>query len=835
MQATTRAFLKRAGAACTAAAILIGGTLNAGAASATPAAEPTPRPTASQSSPAPTPAAPVATAERTAPPSAGLAEALKRDLDMSLADFNAQGALAAQASVIQAEVARVDPNALVTLTDDIINVRTTATDVAERAAAGSNVSITALGASAVARNATNVEALFADYISTFGAENLMSVAVTAGGEYVIRTGDLKGSLPRLAAERTFAPSLTASLQEFAARYANVVVEGAVGPATPTFEPGDSLEVINGQGFAAINAAAQAGTLCSTGWNGFNKSGAPAIISAGHCTMDGLLEDAILTNPLADKAVTGDSAIAPAFLAPLGTLGFSQFGGLGNGTTTAPAHGWNAENNIGTDVSVIDSITAGFTLTPKVAKWTGASAWSSPEQVSSDPTNVKVTAIASPVLGAPVCKSGRTTAWTCGVVDEIGAYAIAGINYPSAANPHGDPLDIRAVRGFASITNTMMNDHGDSGGPVISGTTAVGITSAGGELNNGQFLAIAADLKTALGATDGYTVKIYLNAPALTTTAPLFRLDTITGTVAEAPDGTEVIVTLDGVTTAVPVGADGAWSVAAPNKVGTFAITAQTRNGFSTSAVTEAVVEVIKETLSAPTFTFPAAQGAVTAPVAAITGTGTVGAVVELSGDATGTAIVDADGTWSVTMTPALTAGSYTVIAKQTMTDWNDSPTASRTFKVIPTVPAIIFPSNGQQFKANASPSVVSGRNIPGAAVTVTIGTKTYQATVVGSTWSVGVEQPFGSGKHSVSVVQSVGGAESMVSNATFTVLAAPAPAATSQATQVPSATPAPAAPGSVRGLAATGTSRSLAFLGVAGVLLLLGGGAVLIIRRRGTR
>jgi len=815
MQASTRAFFRRGGAACAAAAVLIGSSLTAGAASAAPTPEPAP------SSMATGIAAPPAT-DASLP--GGLDEALQRDLGMSVEEFNAQGALAATASAVQLQLAQADPGAVVSVSGDTIKVQTSAPAVAQAAAGTAKLAITPSRAALPPNkvDAASVDAVFTDYVNTFGAKDLLSVAVNATGQYLIRTGESKFGTSS-ATPQSFEPSLAPSIADFAAKYANVVVEGATGPAESKFAAGDPLDLVNGQGYAAMKFGAPGGSICSTGWNGFNKSGAPAIISAGHCTADGKFQVALLTDPLHDTPVTGNPLAPPKPVDILGQMGFSQFGGPGNGTTTANPNDGQAEGNIGTDVSVIDNISANFSQAPKVARWTAAAAWTDSAQVSTDPNNVRVTGVALPMIGAAVCKSGRTTGWTCGRINEIGAYVIAGINYPSEMNPGGDPTDLRAVRGFGSITDTIMSDHGDSGGPVISGTSAVGITSGGGQLLNGKHLAIAADLNTALAATDGYTVKIFLGKPAVTTAGTVYRGGAINGTVAGAPAGTTVTVTIDGASKDVPVGTDGTWSIKAPGVFGKFSIKAQAKNGFSTSETEESSLEVIKET--APAFTSPALNGTSAAPVTAITGTGIAGATVTLAGDVTGSAVVGSDGNWSVAVTPGLPVGSYTVTAKQSRTDWIDSPTSTNAFKVVPAAPAVTSPTNGQQFQANSGPTVFSGTNIAGAAVTLTIDGQQFQATVAGTSWSFTSGQKFAAGNHSVSVVQNVDGVDSLIAASSFTVQAAPAPPV------APAPTPS-TPPVAINSLAVTGASSSMLVGGAVGGLLLLGGGAALLFRRR---
>ncbi|MCP2261998.1 hypothetical protein LX15_005729 [Streptoalloteichus tenebrarius] len=79
--------------------------------------------------------------------------------------------------------------------------------------------------------------------------------------------------------------------------------------------------------------------------------------------------------------------------------------------------------------------------------------------------VRVDGVAEPVVGAPVCKSGRTTGWTCGRVTAVRTRVRS--QAPGAAG--------RVLGVFAHDACT---EPGDSGGPVLSGTRAVGITHGG---------------------------------------------------------------------------------------------------------------------------------------------------------------------------------------------------------------------------------------------------------------------------------------------------------------------------------------------------------------------
>jgi len=79
------------------------------------------------------------------------------------------------------------------------------------------------------------------------------------------------------------------------------------------------------------------------------------------------------------------------------------------------------------------------------------------------TTLTVTGTADPVIGAPVCKSGQTSTFTCGVIvaDRVDAHLFSS---------EGAPM---LVHGFASNACTLA---GDSGGAIVTGTLAVGISS-----------------------------------------------------------------------------------------------------------------------------------------------------------------------------------------------------------------------------------------------------------------------------------------------------------------------------------------------------------------------
>ncbi|MET7773042.1 S1 family peptidase [Nocardia sp. NPDC005366] len=79
------------------------------------------------------------------------------------------------------------------------------------------------------------------------------------------------------------------------------------------------------------------------------------------------------------------------------------------------------------------------------------------------TTLAITGTAEPVTGAPICKSGQSSTFTCGfvVADRVETQL-----YTSEG-------ESKTVRGFASSACTL---GGDSGGAIVTGTLALGITS-----------------------------------------------------------------------------------------------------------------------------------------------------------------------------------------------------------------------------------------------------------------------------------------------------------------------------------------------------------------------
>lgn len=565
----------------------------------------------------------------------------------------------------------------------------------------------------------------------------------------------------------------------------------------------ATDVVGGAGYYSPDPnGGQGGFLCSVGYAGWSPQGAPAVISAGHCTVDGTAIKSLLTTPANDTAAGGTT---PKELAPLGTVAYSQYGGPGN---SVGADG----DKSSVDISAIDVTNSELTLKPEITDWTTAS--------SNDlaASTIAVKAIGQAQVNAPASKSGRTTGLTSGTVESVEGWA---------------EVSGRWVYGFSVVGDYNMVLGGDSGGAVFQGNTAVGVVSGGNDPDpatgtpGGDFMWVA-DLQAGLARTDGYTVALKIDAPALTTPADGGTVGVggvISGTAqvgttlkVKPSNGDSFDVTVDG---------SGNWSFPAPDKLGTYSFSLTSVSGYNTSATVDASVEVKAE---APVITTPANGSTVENELTAISGTGLAGATVTLTGDVTGSAKVAEDGSWSVETD--LGIGQYTVTATQAR-DGQTSAAATVEFTVAPSAPVITGIQDGESYSGAAVPTAITGTGLTGADITVTINDAKVGETVVkDGKWSVVLKDALAPGDYAVVATQTVDGVSSSAS-VSFSVAAAPAPSPSPSGTPAPGGNP---GGGNGGGLANTGMG-DVAPLAWGALALMLGGFGALGYRkvRRATR
>lgn len=755
---------------------------------------------ADQPAPEPTPSVAAGTAG-SGLSDAALADAVRKDLGLTPEQFAGAGERGAQAAAAALQLRdvpgytgiRLEGGYIIVsgsgqeLQSKVAALAGTVPDIAVEApavpkAAGDAGAGAAAGPAAGSELAVSAEQLFQAYVRDVGPTGLQAV-LAVNGKFVIRTGEL--SAPESTADTPVAGAPAASPgkltpAQFAAKYANVELDGGA-PLKP------EADVPGGVGYQTDQQ-----TICSTGYSAFDPAGIPSVLTAGHCTDDGV-------------ATTADLLLQGLPNGRLGTFEFSQFGGPGNSTVLNP----NSPNpgNVGVDIAVLGNIREDLDPLP------ATSTYGDPSQPGPD---VKIIGTAAPVIGMPVCRSGWRTEWSCGHVSAVGIFLVGGHTYPA------DPNDIRAFSGFLSLD--VQSSGGDSGGPWISGNYAVGTHSAG-DWGGAQNFAVAATLEDSLQVLPGYQLELFLNKPELAA-APdrTYKAGTsVTGRVAAAPAsvvaaGSQVRITYAGRPPFdVPVDGVGNWSFTAPEAPGPFTFTAETVNGFSRSGPVSLDIVITPSFLPAPVITTPA--GEPLPELRTIEGTGTPGATVSLSGDATGSALADAAGHWSVSLPAPGPYGKADVTAVQTYPGLADSPAATATFTVVPPPPASTNLSDGQHLQQDALPATIKGTGLEGAEVAVSVDGKPVSAMVSGGTWSVPFPAGLAAGPYTMSMTQAVEGVSSAPAQLTVTIDAPP-----------------PVLPaGNITGgtsLANTGANGLVPAAGAAMAAIAVGGVLMLLVRRR---
>lgn len=295
-------------------------------------------------------------------------------------------------------------------------------------------------------------------------------------------------------------------------------------------------------------------ICSTGFNGFASNGTPTVATAGHC----LLGNA----PVPSDPVTANRYVQSG-PGQLGTNG----GLLGTLASSSFRFG-------GGDDSGLIPVAAASGLTPRgqVSTWNGGT--------------IPVRGMTNATPGAPICKSGRTTGWTCGTVYEVN-YEV-GVEKPD-----------KSVVSVNSVITSMCMWHGDSGGAAMIGNYAVGINSAGSWSSAAcndpdgysTVYPLGGDPNSVTMTQPGWQLQVAIDTPVISSTVG-GATPTVSGTVPNAATGTSVSLYVDGSSTAAgtaPVAANGAWSFAPGGlSTGVHTVTAVATYGTYNRSATSAV-------------------------------------------------------------------------------------------------------------------------------------------------------------------------------------------------------------------------------------------------------
>jgi putative cell wall-binding protein len=208
---------------------------------------------------------------------------------------------------------------------------------------------------------------------------------------------------------------------------------------------------------------------------------------------------------------------------------------------------------GSDAGAV-AVSPSWTPKPTVSTWGGGGGR------LTDGTPITITDLTTGVVGSPLCKSGRTTGWTCGEI------LVVNESYP-VYNRAGTPQYVNLT-----LTDVCMLP-GDSGAAALIGNNAFGLGTAGDWTGN-------CDRSSQPNAISAFFPMLTANgSPSVTTTLPEFELgvalasptyvrpsfigDTIQGTLANAGPRHRVIITIDSTSYSVTPGAGGQWSFTIP--------------------------------------------------------------------------------------------------------------------------------------------------------------------------------------------------------------------------------------------------------------------------------
>ena len=281
-----------------------------------------------------------------------------------------------------------------------------------------------------------------------------------------------------------------------------------------YSPVNATDVVGGAGYAVApdgGAAQDIEGLCSFGFPATGPNGEEAILTAGHCAEEGA--SVFLEKPSTSNAGTGqyhdDLALELLKTESIGTFTASEFGETildPNDPDYADPDKYSPEATQDFAVITLDDDT--ITTHPEVTDWTTAG----DDDLSASTTSVAgVHDVEQEDIGQTITRSGRTSAQQEGPIggDESGTiggivdgYGLVGMpDSPDPENP-----EIGLVYGFAA---EALGIPGDSGGAVMMGDQAVGVTSLSNydpATQEGDWIWVAELAKGLETVADGYEVK-----------------------------------------------------------------------------------------------------------------------------------------------------------------------------------------------------------------------------------------------------------------------------------------------------------------------------------------
>jgi putative cell wall-binding protein len=328
----------------------------------------------------------------------------------------------------------------------------------------------------------------------------------------------------------------------AAEVTSVGATAVVGPIVPD-NRFDGLKVSKlsgtlqgGDGWAYLTNVPVSGDgiECTVGFNGANPlTGAAEFLTAGHCYSKTDTDwAAAKSNGFQLQQNSPQSAPGSA------TLRGADFGPM----SLANFHYGTALSDYG-----LQPVNVGaWTLSPSTNTWSGG--------LGTPTTSVDVSGVTAGVVGASFCKSGSVSGWTCGTIEYLDqTVQVSGVN-------------------VNTIITTACAIPGDSGGPAMVGTAALGTLSGGDFANCAAgttgttvfYPLISPGGRSSTTASVGSTWKLTTDAgaPTVNPGGPLSNSTSVSGSAATTESGDTLQLYLNGSSTPLTttIASNGSWSI-----------------------------------------------------------------------------------------------------------------------------------------------------------------------------------------------------------------------------------------------------------------------------------